>query len=147
MNKEFDKNAYAQSYVIVNFLLKIGEIVVPERLMNVIDSRRNKNYKFDINDLNKIEILPDTEKILTEIFVECIANKEEKEKIDFFVANLRKLIINEQIEESKDNELPLNLATLNLAEKFKIAIKKIWNVYKAKHKVSKKLEKGIERLG
>lgn len=146
MAKEYDKNAYAQSYVIVNYLLELGEIIVPDKLMNILENKRNKNYKYDINDLNQIELLPDTEKILTEVFLECLVNKEEKKEIENSVANLRKLIINEQIEVQEENNLPLNLATLKLTERFKIAIKKIWNISSARRKMGNKLEKGIERL-
>lgn len=146
MSKEIDKNAYAQSYIIVNYLLQIGEIIVPERLINNIDSKRNKDYKFDINDINKVEILPDTEKILTEVFLECIATSKEKEQINLLVSNLRKLIINEPIEETQKELLPMSLATLKWTEKFKIAIKKFLMMSNPMYKSNSKLEKNPGRM-
>ena len=126
MEKDFDKDAYAQSYVIINYLLKTGEIVVPEKLMNKLECNKNPEYKFNINDINKISILPDTEKILTYAFLECMISAKEKQQINSLVSNLRSLIINEKNEEIiKEDALPIDLATLKWSEKFKIAIKKL----------------------
>ena len=147
MEKDFDKDAYAQSYVIISFLLQTGEIVVSEKLMNKLESNKNPDYKFNINDINKISILPDTEKILTYAFLECMINAKEKQQIYSLVSNLRSLIINEKNEEiTKENVLPMDLATLKWSEKFKIAIKKLLILGNPINKVNKKLAKSGERM-
>ena len=147
MENNFDKNAYTQTYVIVNYLLQTGEIVVPEKMINELESKRNTNYKFNINDINKISILPDTEKLLTYVFLECVANSEEKKQINLLVSNLRKIIINEDIEKQiQQNALPMNLTTLKWSEKFKIALKKLLILGTPMNKVNKKLAKSSERM-
>ena len=144
MKKELDKNAYVQSYVIINYLLQTGEIVVSENLMNNIELNIDNSFKFNINDLNKIELLPDTEKILTDVYMENIATSEEKEEIKELVSKLRKIIKNEPIEETQTNLSPLNLTELKWTEKFKIAIKKLLYIVNHTGKTNTNLDNNIK---
>lgn len=141
MNKEYDKNAYEQSYVIVNYLLQTGEIVVSENLMNNIEINRNKDYRFNINDLNIIDLLPDTEKILTDVYMESIATAEERITINELVSKLHEIIKNEPIEEAQSNLAPLNLMELKWTEKFRIAIKKLLYIVNPAGRTNTRLEK------
>ena len=125
MDMEFNKNACAQGYVIINYLMQTGEIVVSEKLMNYLEINRNKDYNYSINDLNTIKLLPDTEKILTEVYLESIATAEERETITELVSRLKEIIKNEPIEEVQTSLAPMSMTELKWSEKFKIAIKRL----------------------
>ena len=60
----YDAKAYKQAYVMANFLIDTGELVMREDVLNNIEKRMNKDYYFDLNDIKVNDILPDTEKIL-----------------------------------------------------------------------------------
>lgn len=125
MKNKYDKDACAQSYVIINYLVQTGEIVISEKLITELELNMNKNYSFSINDLNKIELLPDTEKILTEVYLESVATDEERKNIEELVLKLKQIIKKEPIEEAQGVLAPLNLTELKWSEKFKIAIKRL----------------------
>lgn len=127
MKENFNKDAYTQAYIIVKFLLEIGEIVVPENLLNVLEKRRNINYQFDLNDIKNIQLNPDTEKILTIVYIECIANHDDRNKIKKATKTLRKIIINEEEKDEKINKklLPVDINSLKWNEKIKIKLRKM----------------------
>ena len=84
MEAIYDAKAYKQAYVISNFLIDTGEIVMTQKLLDTLEARMDKDYYFDMNDINNIELLPDTEKILTQIYLECLAPAKEKEKMKLY---------------------------------------------------------------
>lgn len=76
------KNAYAQVYYIINEMSEELRNKIPEEIRNNIDVRRNKEYKCDINeDIENMELLEDTKKLLSVLYTDYIASKEEKEFI------------------------------------------------------------------
>lgn len=125
MAEIYNANAYKQAYVISNFLIDNGEIVMPQDLLDVLESRMNKEYYFDINDINKIELLPDTEKILTQIYLECLASAKEKEKIFKLTKELKKIILDEEETSNVEKSLMLaDLTGLKFFEKIRIKLNK-----------------------
>ena len=128
MQEIYDRNAYKQAYVISNFLIENGEIVMPQELLDTLEVRMNKEYYFDMNDISKIELLPDTEKILTEIYLECIATVKEKEKILKLTKELEKIILDEKNEKNSkvQNSLMLaDLSGLKFFDKIKIRLNRL----------------------
>ena len=123
--KRYNANAYKQAYVIINFLIDYGEIVVPTVLLDNIENRMNKNYYFDLNDIKQIDLLEDTEKILTEIYLECMINKSEKNKIKKLAGQLKSIILEEKNLEENKNLLPMNLKGLSFFERLKIKFNKL----------------------
>ena len=96
MEYNFNENAYQEAYEIINFLVDAGEIVVPQKTLDVLEKGRNINHSFNLNDINRKTLHPDTEKILTSVYLECIATNKEKSKINKAVKVLRKTIIQEE---------------------------------------------------
>lgn len=126
MDDKYSSNAYTQAYVIVNYLLEMGEIIVPENLIKTLEDKRNIEYKFDLNDLKNIQLHPDTEKILTIVYLECIANSDEKKKIIKSIKYLRKTIIKEDLDKENSIEcLPMDVNSLKWIDKIKIKINAI----------------------
>ena len=114
MEYNLNENACQEAYVIVTYLLENGEIVVPQKIMDVLEKNRNINHSFDINDIENRTLHPDTEKILTEIYIECIASQSEIKKINKSVKMLQQTITNDMY---KSNEV--SLATLSWGDKLK----------------------------
>lgn len=127
MEKSFDENAYSQAYAIVNFLVEEGEIIISQELWETLENKRNVNYTFDLNDIGNIELNPDTEKILTIVFLEFIASEEEKTEIDKAIRILKKAVINE--EETIGNELlPIDFSSLKWSKRIKLKMKKLFSI-------------------
>lgn len=134
MQEKYDANAYKQAYVIANFLIENGGIVMPQELLDILECRMNKDYYFDMNDIKKVEILPDTEKILTQIYLECIVNKKEKEKIYKLTKELKKIILEEdekKVEKNQNFLISADLAGLKFFEKIKIRFNRLIAFYQA----------------
>lgn len=114
MDERYDKNACQEAYVIVNFLVENGEIVVSQDLIEFLENNRNTEYKFDLNDINNRELLLDTEKILAKVYIECIATKSEKAKIIKSLKTLHKTILKEDYVEKNTG-----LSVLRFRDKLK----------------------------
>ena len=56
MEAIYDAKAYKQAYVISNFLIDTGEIVMTQKLLDTLEARMDQDYYFD-NILSKIELL------------------------------------------------------------------------------------------
>lgn len=132
MQEIYDANAYKQAYVISNFLIDNGEIVIEQKLLDTLENRMNKDYYFDMNDINECDLLPDTEKILTQIYLECLATTKEKQKIFKLTNELRKVILDEKEENTQKIEKSLiltDLTGLKFWEKIKIKINRLISFY------------------
>ena len=127
--KTYNSNAYTQAYVMTNFLVETGEIVISENLIDTIENRMNKNYYFDLNDIKQAEIMEDTEKILTQVYLECMVDEKEKTKITKLSNQLQNLILEE--EELKENQalLPVKSNDLSFFEKLKITFNKLNTIF------------------
>lgn len=123
--KKYNANAYKQAYVITDFLVEIGEIVIPETLIDTIESRMNKDYYFDLNDIKKTEIMEDTEKILTQVYFECMVNEIEKNKIDKLSNQLKELIVGKEEKNIEQSLLTTSLDGLKFFEKIRVKLNKL----------------------
>jgi hypothetical protein len=78
------KDAFAEVYVILEYLDEEDYEKIPEELLKVIDKNRNKEYKYEMNDefdLEKQPMLIETKAILFNIFRDYLSTPEQKEKI------------------------------------------------------------------
>lgn len=127
MQEIYDANAYKQAYIISNFLIDNGEIVMEQKLLDTLEKRMNKDYYFDMNDINNIELLPDTEKILTQIYLECLASAKEKEKIFKLTKELKKIILNEDNKNANEQKslILADLTGLKFFEKIRIKLNRL----------------------
>ena len=126
MDEKYNPNAYKQAYIITNYLVDIGEIVISQNLLDTLESRMNKEYYYDLNDINNIELLPDTEKILSYIYLQYKIDAKEKEKILKLTKQLKKIIIGEEKEETENSSsMLLDLNSLNFFKKLKIKLNRI----------------------
>lgn len=124
--EKFEENAYTQAYVIINFLVDIGEIVISNNILENIEKNMNRDYYFNLNDINKTTLLPDTEKILSFIFEDCVVTDKERDIIEKASKEIKRVIEKEENQES----LLLDLNSLKWSEKFKMKIKKLLKLYK-----------------
>ena len=78
-----ESRAYTQAYVIINELSEEIKNKIPEKIINAIKSKMNKAYEFVISDedIEKMELLEDTEKILSVIYTDYLATDEERKII------------------------------------------------------------------
>ena len=125
MEENFEKVAYSQCYSIVNFLVEEGEIVVTQNFLDILEQRRDLGYQFDLNDSDSIELHPDTEKILTYVFLECVATSDEKNKIVNAVRTLKSIITDESEEVEEGSLLPIDVTRLKWSDRVKLKLKKI----------------------
>ena len=78
------KDAFAEVYVILEYLDEEDYEKIPEDLLKVIEKNRNKEYKYEMNDefdLEKQPMLIETKAILFNIFRDYLSTPEQKEKI------------------------------------------------------------------
>jgi len=81
---------------------------IPEKWYQLIETKRDKDYKFDARD-EDITLLPDTEKILSVIYTDYLVSEEERKIIkakenSFVKKNYNKEIKNEEVELKKEHE-------------------------------------------
>ena len=77
-------NAFAEAYVILQYLDKEDFEKIPKELLKVIDENRNKDYEYEMNDeidIENQEMLVETKALLFNIFRDYLALPEQKEKI------------------------------------------------------------------
>ena len=124
--KEYSANAYKQAYVISNFLVDIGELIISEDLLNVMEKRMNKDYYFSLNDIKKGDILPDTEKILTVVYLDGMIEEKEKERINKLTKELRKIIVKDEAIEAIQALIPSDLSGMNIFERIRIKLNRLF---------------------
>lgn len=123
MFENFDENAYKQAYVIINYLVNSGEIVISQEFINKIEQKMNKDYYFDLNDIKSVKILPDTEKILAVVYLEYILSEKERTKVSNFTSKLKKIIVKEEKQEI--GLITQDLSELSVFEKLKVKFNKL----------------------
>lgn len=150
-----DKRAYAEVYKLIEILPEEQKRKIPKDLIDVIKKNMDTSYKFEIDteNIEEIELLEDTEKILSVIYTDYLATEEErkiiknKEKISLLKKEQKKkrqfkenyndtyynfpkettYINNERVTEEKDNNKLINLTKDKWYQKF---IKMIRNIIK-----------------
>ena len=96
-------NAYKEVYVILNNMDKKDVKIIPQSLLDMIKSRMNKNYKFELNDSINFEeqtLLKETKAILAYIFLNYWGTDEQNKRIK---EKFRQDIIKEELQKNKYN--------------------------------------------
>lgn len=78
-NIKFNRQALKEVYEIINDYDEEDLKRIPEKIMRVIEDNMDSEYDFDIDNLENIDLLPDTKKIITYLYTEFIAQGEERE--------------------------------------------------------------------
>lgn len=78
-----ESKAYTQAYVIIDNLNEDLKKKIPAKVINAIKSKMDSSYEFNITDedIEDIELLEDTEKLLSVIYTDYLANEEERKVI------------------------------------------------------------------
>ena len=70
--------AYTQvSYIINNMSIKLKN-KIPKEIISIIEKNKDNTYKIKVENIEDLELLDDTEKILSVIYTDYIATDEEK---------------------------------------------------------------------
>lgn len=78
------KNAFAEVYEILNLLDKEEYKKIPQNVINAIETNRNYEYNYHINneiELCKQPMLPETKAILYNIFRDYLSTQNQRQKI------------------------------------------------------------------
>lgn len=96
--------AYTEAFYIVNLMSEEMKSKIPETVIDNIKNRMDEEYEFyiDEEDIESVELLEDTEKILSVLYTDYLSTEEE-----------RKIILNkEQILASSKNNVETKSAKL-----------------------------------
>ena len=96
-----DRRAYTEAYTLIEVLPEELKKKIPDSLILGIKNNMDNSYEFEIDDenLDDMELLEDTEKILSVIYTDYLASEEEKEVIK----NKEMSILKKKEEEKKEN--------------------------------------------
>ena len=78
-NIKFNRQALKEVYEIITDYEEEDLERIPEKIIKVIEDNMDKDYIFDIDNLENIELLPDTKRIITHLYTEFVAQGEERE--------------------------------------------------------------------
>lgn len=78
-----DKKAYTQAYKLIEIMPDELKKKIPDTVIIAIKNNMDNSYKFEMDDENieEIDLLDDTEKILSVIYTDYLATDEEREII------------------------------------------------------------------
>ena len=78
-----DTKAYTEVYYIINEMSEELKSFIPEKIIQNIKSKINIDYEFNLQnkDIEEVELLEDTEKILSVLYSDYLATEEEKQVI------------------------------------------------------------------
>lgn len=79
-----DKKAYTQVYKLIEIMPEELKKNIPDTVILAIKNNMDNSYEFEIkddDDIENMELLDDTEKILSVIYTDYIATEEEKKVI------------------------------------------------------------------
>lgn len=122
-----DSKAYTEVYNIINCMSDEYKEKVPNKVIEAIKYKMDKNYEFniDLDNINDLELMDDTEKILSVLYTDYMSSEEErkiiknKEKIvylnkenkkkekfesDIFKNNLTKSLVEDSNEKRENNK-------------------------------------------
>lgn len=110
-----DSRAYTQAYVMINELSSELKNKIPPKVIEAIKSKMDKDYHFSISteEIDSIDILEDTEKILSVIYTDYLASAEEKSVIQ---QKEKAILLNEEKEKQRryaNLTFPQNIKTKN----------------------------------
>ena len=78
-----NSKAYTEAYYIVSLMSEEMKNKIPEKVLNNIKNRMDKEYEFyiDEEDIENLELLEDTEKILSVLYTDYLSTEEERQII------------------------------------------------------------------
>lgn len=77
-----DRRAYTEVYEIITQMSDELREKIPKEVRKAIEEQRDRNYVFFIDEeVEEIELLEDTEKILSVLYTDYLATEEEKKVI------------------------------------------------------------------
>lgn len=77
-----DKKAYTEVFYIINEMSEELRSKIPSEIIKNIENKMDRDYEFNIeNDIENVELLEDTEKILSVLYTDYLATDEEREVI------------------------------------------------------------------
>lgn len=134
----------AEVVEIFNYLEKDIYIKIPNQLKNKLNEIRNRKhgFKFDISKkLKEQEIMPETEKILTYLFLkycctkeekEFLTNKERKKEINNINKSREKIVVKELFKDKKieENHTEFQLVKIEEVGFYKKILNKIKTFFK-----------------
>ncbi len=97
--------AYTEAFYIVNLMSEEMRSKIPEKILNNIKSRMDNEYEFfiDEDEIESVELLEDTEKILSVLYTDYLATEEERE----IILNKEKIISKSKISNQINNDIEL----------------------------------------
>ena len=115
------KNAFAEVYEILNLLDKEEYKKIPQDVINVIETNRNCEYNYHINneiELCKQPMLPETKAILYNIFRDYLSTQNQRQKI-IEMQNIER----EKLKMIAEQKLPELISLVE--ERFGVKIKRV----------------------
>lgn len=82
--------AYTQVSYIINNMSSELKNRIPKEIISMIEKRKDSSYNIDVENIEDLNLLEDTEKILSVIYTDYIATVEEKE----IIKNKEKIVRN-----------------------------------------------------
>lgn len=82
--------AYTQVSYIINNMSSELKNRIPKEIISMIEKRKDSSYNIDVENIEDLDLLEDTEKILSVIYTDYIATAEEKE----IIKNKEKIVKN-----------------------------------------------------
>ena len=82
--------AYAQVSYIINNMSSELKKKIPKEIISTIEKRKDSSYKINVENIEDLKLLEDTEKILSVIYTDYIATVEEKK----IIKNKEKIVKN-----------------------------------------------------
>lgn len=97
--------AYTEVFYIVNLMSEEMRSKIPEKIFNNIKSRMDNKYEFliDEDEIESVELLEDTEKILSVLYTDYLATEEERE----IILNKEKIISKSKISNQINNNIEI----------------------------------------
>lgn len=97
--------AYTEVFYIVNLMSEEMRSKIPEKIFNNIKSRMDNKYEFliDEDEIESVELLEDTEKILSVLYTDYLATEEERE----IILNKEKIVSKSKISNQINNNIEI----------------------------------------
>ena len=99
----FDRRALAEVYNILKLLEKSKFDKIPQNLIDAIRYNMDFKYEFNYSNLEKNQLLDDTKKILSVIYIDYLASYEERDTI-YKMENLKYINNDNIFQNFKNNE-------------------------------------------
>ena len=87
-----NSKAYTEVFCIINLMTDEMKTKIPEKIMKNIQERMDINYEFYIyeEDIEDAELLEDTEKILSVLYIDYLSTDEERK----IILNKERILLN-----------------------------------------------------